>query len=732
MQKKPINKNTNTPNFIKKLGDDFYLTHVFKNSEDIILIFDDLINLIYVNQTAFYVLEIDTNSHNLIIEMANATEYSHLIKKMNDDFNGGNSGVLNFKLKNLSKRYFDYTIQKITEEEALYYMVYCKNVTEQIIVKRELNYKNEKIKAIFESGNQHIFSFNKDYIFTEFNINTRADSWFYFNYNIVKGITNVMDWLNLMEPLSLNICIEKAKIALSGKPCEFELVFNIKKNVYWRKVYFYPIYDEESNVVEVSAISHNITASKRNEIEIQNKQAKINAILESGDNLIFTISNEFNVKTFNNNFLNFCLKEIEIDLSSNTYKITSIFSKHSEILLKKLNAALTGIPQYYELHFVSANSYFVYEMFFNPIVLNKNEIEEVSVLAVNSTEMYINRDKLIAQNLKLDVILNNASYAFVSIDEQFNITSFNNQFKLFFQDLVNKTPYNGINVKKPLLDKLFANDKFEINKNVSKGTVNNQIEILLTNYKSISFWCEVNYSTIPNNNGTFEYSFLIQNVNDKKIAQEMQKASLLEKEILLKEIHHRVKNNLQVVSSILNLQSGYVKDANTLEVLKESQNRIKSMSFIHELLYQSNEFNKISFSNYIHNIVRNLVDSYRSQNKHIAVHVNIDDFEIDLDTSIPCGLIVNELMSNSFKHAFKSNGAGNISITCKFNNGHVELRIKDDGIGLPEHINVQNSNTLGMQLVMALIEQIDAKLEIESKQGTSFLIIFVIKSSKKY
>lgn len=209
----------------------------------------------------------------------------------------------------------------------------------------------------------------------------------------------------------------------------------------------------------------------------------------------------------------------------------------------------------------------------------------------------------------------------------------------------------------------------------------------------------------------------------KQIADQIQ-ASLVEKEVLLKEIHHRVKNNLQIISSLLSLQSGYIEDQQTLEILKAGENRIASMALIHEQLYQSQDLAKIDFPDYIQNLVANLFSSYDVSSEKIILHSNIERILLSLDIAIPCGLIINELISNSLKHAFPNNKKGNIYIKLSAIDDRYHLSIRDDGVGLPKNIDPNNTDSLGLQIVAALTQQLEGSLDIHSHNGTEFKIKF--------
>ncbi|MGZ7044542.1 MAG: sensor histidine kinase, partial [Methanobacterium sp.] len=179
------------------------------------------------------------------------------------------------------------------------------------------------------------------------------------------------------------------------------------------------------------------------------------------------------------------------------------------------------------------------------------------------------------------------------------------------------------------------------------------------------------------------------------------------------------------ISSLLNLQSKYIKDEHDLELFKDSQSRVKSMAFIHEQSYQSSNFSSIEFSDYIHNLVTYLIHYYVIDQNAIKLKMDVDNVSMDLNTSIPCGLIVNELVSNSLKHAFPGNREGEIYIDLHLRNDHqYSLIVADNGIGLPEGFDFENPNALGLQLVNGLVSQLDGTLKLDTNYGTKFEVIF--------
>lgn len=215
------------------------------------------------------------------------------------------------------------------------------------------------------------------------------------------------------------------------------------------------------------------------------------------------------------------------------------------------------------------------------------------------------------------------------------------------------------------------------------------------------------------------YSLAIQNKN----AEEEIQQSLNDKNILLREIHHRVKNNMQIISSLMNLQMNHVKDENSINVLKDSKGRIKSMAMVYEKLYQSPDLTEIDLEDYVETLVNNILFSYLTSTDNITSHIEVENIQIGLDTAIPCGLIINELVTNSVKHAFPDRN-GSIKVKITSHGEDIHLLISDDGIGLPENMDLEKLESLGFNLVKNLVEQIDGKMTVESNEGTSVKIIF--------
>jgi two-component sensor histidine kinase len=208
-------------------------------------------------------------------------------------------------------------------------------------------------------------------------------------------------------------------------------------------------------------------------------------------------------------------------------------------------------------------------------------------------------------------------------------------------------------------------------------------------------------------------------------AEETFKASLRQKEMLLREVHHRIKNNLQVISSLLDIQASYVQDPHIGAMFTDIQNRVMSMALIHETLYQSSDLGLVDFGAYIRTLAEQIFRSYNVLADRIALQIRADEVMLDTNQAIPCGLILNELLSNCLKHAFPSDRGGEIFIELRLDAARrVTMIVRDDGSGFPADVDFRHTETLGLQLVYTLTEQLGGTLELESNGGTAFKLSF--------
>jgi PAS domain S-box-containing protein len=217
---------------------------------------------------------------------------------------------------------------------------------------------------------------------------------------------------------------------------------------------------------------------------------------------------------------------------------------------------------------------------------------------------------------------------------------------------------------------------------------------------------------------------MMDDITERKKAEDQLKSTLVEKEALLKEIHHRVKNNMQIVASLMFLQEQTVENQEAITALQESQGRIKSMGLVHELLYKSANLARVPFSEYIETLVRSLKESYDGVNSAVSLQIEAEGIELPVDTAVPCGLIVNELITNSFKYAFKEGRPSSLSVRFIREDDLYILSVSDNGIGLPADYDWKSSTTLGLNLVRTLSAQLDARVEFVNDNGLQCRLAF--------
>ncbi len=247
-------------------------------------------------------------------------------------------------------------------------------------------------------------------------------------------------------------------------------------------------------------------------------------------------------------------------------------------------------------------------------------------------------------------------------------------------------------------------------------------------------WAAVTISLIfEEQDNPLHFLVMVEDITKRKQAELCLQTSLQEKELLLQEIHHRTKNNLQIISGLLYQQTKRVKDVPTLDVLKEGQSRVKSMALIHEKFNSSQNLNQIDFTSYIRHLINHIYQAYGITPSEVALNFNFDNIFLDINTAIPCGLIINELISNALKYAFLPYPPHSAQITLNMHegdDGQIGLSISDNGVGLFEDIDFRQTNTTGLGLVNNLVKQLEGTIALYSQHGTRFVITFVKPKSK--
>jgi len=341
------------------------------------------------------------------------------------------------------------------------------------------------------------------------------------------------------------------------------------------------------------------------------------------------------------------------------------------------------------------------------------------------------RDLLASQGL-LARILDIADDAIISVDAGQRIILFNQGAERIFgypaRDVLNQPldmlmPEDAVEVHRRHVDE-FGQSPLAARRMGSRG------EIAGRRRNGEVFPAEASISKVDIE-GQKIYTVILRDITQRKLAEQRIRASLREKEVLLKEVHHRVKNNLQVVSSLLSLQSRGIEDPPTRQKFQESQNRVQSMALIHEQLYRSSNLSHIDFPQYIRQFADHLFRSYQVSSSRVELKTEIENLPLSMDVAVPCGLILNELVSNSLKYAFPDGRQGVVRIELRAaGESKALLSVGDNGVGLPEHVDLGGTRTLGLRLVKTLVRQLEGEAEIRRRGGTEVRITFPVRNGE--
>lgn len=595
-------------------------------------------------------------------------------------------------------------------------------IRERITIERELKAAQKNLRLLVDSSLDMICASDPDGNITEFN-NAAQDTFGYTREEVIgKHVTILYD--NPDDRQKVMQLLTKQDGSFSGE------VINKRKNgeLFTAFLSASTLKDELGNVIGSMGVSRDISSIKNAETELRLSEEKYRAIYSQafiGIALVDKDSGKFiEVNQRLCDILGYTMEDLqqmsvsELRLKGDLSRLPSgkdfikrgferVFDeqryrdKQGKEVILNITISLVKDEMGMPLHFV-----YVYED-----ITPKRKAEEHIHL----------------QAAKLSAIFESSSHMIWTVDREYKLVSFNSNQVKWLRDNYELKPYVGMPMFSGNMVSTEAYNVFwkeKVDQAFQGETL--KFETLFTNKRGILHWREVFLNPIKDENDVvIEVSCIAHDITDQKTAEDNIKQSLKEKEVLLKEVHHRVKNNLQVISSILNLQSSYVKDKKSLDLLLESQNRIKSMAFVHESLYQTKDFSNISFSSYVENICSNLVHSYSDPDNPPELHMDLDLIQLNLDTAIPCGLIINELISNALKYAFKGKKNGKLRISVKQDREMIRVIIADNGKGFPSNVDFRNTESLGLQLVVTLVEQINGKIELETQKGAKFTIEFI-------
>lgn len=379
------------------------------------------------------------------------------------------------------------------------------------------------------------------------------------------------------------------------------------------------------------------------------------------------------------------------------------------------------------VHYDGNGKYSVYEIHGYPIFDAEGNIAQVIEYNLDITDRKRAEDALQISEEKNRTITTTAKDAIIMIDEKGRTSFWNPAAEKIFgytqEEVLNKELHPVIAIDQYLGDYKTGFEKFAA---TGKGsTIGKTLELTARKKDGTEFPVELSLSAIQMQEKWHAIG-IVRDITKRKQSENQIMASLKEKEVLLREIHHRTKNNMQIISSLLRLQSVQMINKKDIAMMNESQNRIKSMSLIHEKLYKSKDMANIDFSEYIEDLTNDLFTFYEPDIRRVELKLDTANIWLGIDTAIPCGLVINELVTNSLKHAFPEGRKGEVRISLrKIEGDELLLIVSDNGIGIPEKLDFRNTKTLGLLLVVTLSEeQLQGKVELNRDRGTEFRIRF--------
>ncbi|MDQ1254139.1 MAG: hypothetical protein QG646_3359 [Euryarchaeota archaeon] len=578
----------------------------------------------------------------------------------------------------------------------------------------------------------------------EWNLITGEVYWSNEMYNIFKhdsqepGLT-YDEFLDYVYPEDRHRVYISIKKALSGESVagDYSIILD---NGEERKIYSHlkTVFNEKGIPTQIKGTFQDITELKKSEEEIRN----LAKIVESSYDAIMTISLEGYIISWNRSAEQvYGYSQEEILGKPVSFVAPSHLSDETKKLIDRIMQG-ENVYNYETVRVRKDGKLINISITLSPVYDFHGKITAASAISRDITEKKESEEKLRESEEKYRNIVETANEGIVIINEELKVSYVNQKMS----DMVGHSIKDCLS--KPILDFVSEDDRDTIrNKLRSRSQdISENYEFKLLRKDGSHLWVISSAKSLFDEEGKFIGSLsMLTDITKKKEAEiELKNIEIAQK----KEIHHRIKNNLQVISSLLDLQADKfrnrkkIKNSEVLEAFKESQDRVISMALIHEELHRGDGFEKISFSPYVEELAGNILKTYRLGTKNISLKLSLENnVFLDMDVAVPLGMIINELVSNSFKHAFKGRNEGKIeiklykeAIQSNFKsigeNGTETtfvLTILDNGIGIPANLDIEELDSLGLQLVTSLITQVDGELEIKRNKGTEFILRFTVK-----
>lgn len=498
-------------------------------------------------------------------------------------------------------------------------------------------------------------------------------------------------------------------------------IINRHKKLLWLDAYYYAELDQDGNPYAIDHIYIDITGSMKSKHELEESNEKYKSLAESipASVIIFSGSKLSYANDYTVKLTGYSKEEL---MSMNYWEIVPDDMKN--MIRERGQKRLMGeeVPNRYEVKIITKEGRTLC-IDFTGTLIRFDGRPSVLGIAYDVTELKIAERALIESEAKYKTIVENMGDALIHVDLDEKILYAN-------ENLCRLTQYSKGELLGKTASEIFTEgeDRKKIQEKIRlrKEGIADRYEVKMKRKDGEEIWVEISGAPHRDSSGNIVGSVgLHRDITERKNYEKTIEENLKQKELLLREIHHRVKNNLQIISSLLKLQSGYVAEDKYSEMFLESQNRIKAMTLIHEVLYRSGDLSVINLQEYVSSLVRYLFNSYKINFDKVKYEVNAKKVFVDIDSAIPLGLIINEIVSNSFKYAFPPGKEGMVSVTVTDQPGNsCLLYCKDTGCGLPEGLEFSNVRSLGLRLVKILSDQIGANSEIIRDGGTGYKFLF--------
>jgi PAS domain S-box-containing protein len=582
-----------------------------------------------------------------------------------------------------------------------------------------------KYKLLYENMSDVIFVFNSDLVLSGITPSVQRMS----GYAPEELIGRSFDDLDLLSRESLEKAFVTAEKLFQGKDIGYqEYEFKTKTgDILFAEVSNTPIF-EDGDLKEFICVARDITDRKQAEDALRNSEEKYRNLVENINDVIYMINKVGNIsylspavtnlvgyepsEILGRPFSDFIFQDDLSEIQENIGKIFTGEKSEGEYRIKTREDKIRWVHTSSQPIFEN-NEIVGFQGILSDITARKEAEEAIR----KSEEMY--RSLIRASPEAVTATDLDGTIIFAS-PQTAKLYGYDKPDELLGKNAI-------IFIAKGDHEKAASNLK----KTLTDGNVKN-VEYEMLRKDGSSFVGELSASLVKDGQGN-PNSFIatVRDITERRRTEEQIKLALKEKEVLLREVHHRVKNNIQVITSMLNLHTKYIEDEKYTEMLQEIQYRVRSMALIHEKLYKSQDISVINFGDYIKELVNELFRSYGANISKIKPTIDVTEVSMDLDTGIPCGLIINELVSNSLKHGFPDGGPGEIFIRLSSNeDNEINLKVEDTGIGISDNFDIDNPSTFGLQLVNTLVAQLRGKIEFRTanstgkSKGTEFIFKF--------